>query len=199
MRIQKFTGNGRRFLDFRGLTIQMTTDFASWQHWMLIALGALGALALLYRLGSSTQARRQQKKRIVAARVRSGHVPLDIPTAHGDLGDPTTSWAHLGHEGGKPLVVDEQPTIRIRYTDPYGKLAERVIEVERVDLHRQAIVAKGNSLYDPRIYPLERIVEARNHRTGKPFNLGLWVDAVRVARRRRDAQTDMQSLDSHRA
>ena len=179
--------------------MQTTTDFANWQHWMLIAVVAVGALALLYRLGSGTQARRQQKKRIVAARVRSGHLPLAIPTVHGDLGDPTTSWANLGHDSGEPLVVDEQPTIRIRYTDPYGKLAERVIEVEHVDLHRQAIVAKGNSLYDPRIYPLERIVEARNNRTGKPFNLGLWVDAVRVARRRRDSQTDMQSLDSHRA
>ncbi|RYF82394.1 MAG: hypothetical protein EOO29_07185 [Comamonadaceae bacterium] len=176
--------------------MDMKTDFASWQHWMFIALVALGALALLYRLGSGTLSRRQKKKRIVAARVRSGHVPLDIPTAHGDLGDPTTSWASLAHENGEPLVVDEHPTIRILYNDPYGKLADRTIEVEKLDLHRQAIVAKGNSLYDPRIYPLERIVEARNTRTGKPFNLGLWVDAVRVARRRRDTQSDMQSLDS---
>ncbi|WP_225784772.1 hypothetical protein [Xenophilus sp. Marseille-Q4582] len=179
--------------------MRTTTDFANWQHWMLIALVAVGALALLYRLASSTHARRQQKKRIVAARVRSGHVPLDIPTTHGDLGDPTTSWANLGHEDGKPRVVDEHPTLRIRYTDAYGKLAERVIEVERVDLHRQAIVAKGNSLYDPRIYPLERIVEVRNHRTGKAFNLGQWVDAVRVARRHRESHSDLQALDSRRA
>lgn len=174
----------------------MKTDFANWQHWMLITLLALGALALLYRLASSALSRRQQRKRIVAARVRSGHVPLDIPTTRGDLGDPTTSWSTLGHEGGDPLVVNEHPTIRIRYNDPYGKLVERTIEVERVDLHRQAIVARGNSLYDPRIYPLERIVEARNTSTGKPFNLGLWVDAVRVARRRREAQADMQAMNS---
>ena len=177
----------------------MTTDFVTWQHWMFVAVVAIGALALCYRLGSGTLARRQQKKRIVAARVRSGHVPLDMPTTHGDLGDPATSWAALGHEeNGQPLLVDEHPTIHVRYTDAYGKMLEQTLTVEYLDLHRQAIVAHGNSLSDARTYPLAHIVEARNARTGKPFNLGLWVDAVRVARRHREAQSDLQPLNGRR-
>lgn len=176
----------------------MKSDFSTWQQWMFMGLLALGALALLYRLTSSALSRHTQRKRIMAARVRSGHVPLDIPTTHADLETAPTSWATLQSEalGAGASVVDEHPTIRILYSDAYGKLADRTIEVEQLDLHRQAIVAKGNSLYDPRIFPLERIVEARNQRTGKPFNLGQWVDAVRVARRRRDAQTDYQALDT---
>lgn len=172
----------------------MDTELINWQYWMVVGLFALAALGGVYWLTSLTLSRHQKKKRIVAARVRSGHLPDHVPTVRGELGNPSTGWSSITPEGGEVMVVDETPTIRIRYSDPYGKLAERTIEVERVDLHRQAIVARGNSLYDPRIYPLERIVEVRNTKTGKPFNLGLWVDAVRVAKRRRDAQVDLNVI-----
>lgn len=168
----------------------MNTDFVTWQHWMLIALIALGAAGLIYRIAGSALSRAQQKKRIVAARVRSGHAPLEMPTTRGDLHDPGSHWADLDAAQARKQVVDERPTIRILYNDMHGKLADRTITVEQLDLHRQVIVAEGNSLYDPRIYPLERIVEARNSQTGKVFNLGQWVDAVRVARRRRGADPD---------
>lgn len=171
----------------------MTSDFTNWQHWMVGALVALGALVLLYRLIGSLRTRQQQKRRIGAARVRSGHAPLDIPTTHGDLqgdtADPGTNWSALGHGEGQALVVDEHPTLLIHYLDPYGKLVERRIEVEQLDLHSQAIVARGNSLHDPRTYPLERITQVRDARSGQAFNLGRWVEAVRLAQRRREVQT----------
>lgn len=176
--------------------VMTTADFAHWQQWMLLALASIGVLALFYRLGSSTRDKVRQKRRIVAARVRSGHVPLDIPSLYGELEESSSHWGTVGHASGQTLIVDEQPTIQIRYYDAYGKSVERTIEVEKLDLHRQAIVAKGDSLYDPRIFPLERIVEARNTATGKLFSLGLWVDAVRVARRRRAERSDLQSLPS---
>lgn len=171
----------------------MKVDFANWRDGLWMAALALAALLCGYHLASRALARRRQKKRIAAARRRSGHAPLDMPTTRGDLGDLGTSWATLGPKDVDPLVVDEQPSMRIRYTDPYGKLVERTIEVERLDLHRRAIVACGNSLYDPRIFPLDSIVEARNVQTGRPFNLGAWVEAVRVAKRRRDAHADLSS------
>ncbi|MDQ7974188.1 MAG: hypothetical protein REJ24_16565 [Rhodocyclaceae bacterium] len=174
----------------------MKIDLASWQQFMLIALGALGALALVYRLVDRLLSRRQQRRRIVAARVRSGHVPLEIPTTRGSLArasEPATLWDQLGDsQGGDAMVVDEQPRIHIRYLDIYGKYAERTIHVERLDLHRQAIIAKGDALHDPKIFPLERIAAARNAVSGKPFNIGLWVDAVRVARRKREMHEESQ-------
>jgi len=174
----------------------MKTDLASWQLFMLIAFVALVALAIIYRLVDRALGQRQQRQRIVAARVRSGHVPLEIPTTRGSLAqasEPATLWDQLGEEAAQDrMVVDEQPRIHIRYLDIYGKYAERTIHVEKLDLHRQAIIAKGDSLHDPRIFPLERIAEARNAASGKPFNMGLWVDAVRVARRKRELSEDSQ-------
>ncbi len=186
------------------------TDLSHWQTFMLIAVIALGVIALAYRLGERLLTRRQQRKRILAARVRSGLVPLEIPTttARAALDNPSTSfgatgfgttefgspssghaslWGQLGEDEQNHPIVDEQPLIRIRYLDIYGKYAERTIQVELLDLHRQAIVARVDNINDPRIFPLNRIAQARDVRSGRPFNLGLWVDAVRVARRRREA------------
>jgi len=186
------------------------TDLSHWQTFMLIAIIALGVIALAYRLGERLLTRRQQRKRILAARVRSGLVPLEIPTttARAALDNPSTSfgatgfgttefgspssghaslWGQLDEDEQNHPIVDEQPLIRIRYLDIYGKYAERTIQVELLDLHRQAIVARVDNINDPRIFPLNRIAQARDARSGRPFNLGLWVDAVRVARRRREA------------
>ncbi len=175
----------------------MKIDLADWQQLMLIALALLGALALGYRVVDALVSRRQQRRRIVAARVRSGHVPLEIPTTRGSLArasEPATLWDQLGDTQpvADALVVDEHPRIHIRYLDIYGKYAERTIHVERLDLHRQAIIAKGDPLHDPKIFPLERIASARNPASGKPFNIGLWVDAVRVARRKREMHEESQ-------
>jgi len=153
---------------------------------LVVVLVAL--LAACYFVWKSVQARREAARRIDAARVRSGHIPLEIPSVRGGLGDaPDTypEWARQGRH--EQVMVDEQPRIHIRYIDIYGKVEERTIQVEHLDLQRRAIVARTDTPDAPSLFPLEKIQLARNVETGKPFNLGTWVDAVRVARRRREA------------
>ncbi|MFT4269262.1 MAG: hypothetical protein QM586_18925 [Xenophilus sp.] len=179
-------------------------DFSRWQTLMLIAVITLGVIALAYRLGERALMRRQQRKRIMAARVRSGLLPLEIPTTlraaldhpgtpgsgAAGFGPPSGNaslWGQLGEDEQSQPLVDEQPLIHIRYLDIYGRYAERTIQVELLDLHRQALIARTDHLNDPRSFPLSRIAQARDARSGRPVNLGLWVDAVRVARRRREA------------
>lgn len=163
----------------------MSIEFG-WRSGLAVAVIVALALAGLY-LWRLVRQQREARQRIGAARVRSGHVPLEIPTVRGGLGDaPDTypQWARQGrHE--QEIMVDEQPRIRIRYVDIFGKLAERTIQVDHLDLQRRTIVARSESADEPRIFPLEKIQQARNVETGKPFNLATWVDAVRAARRRR--------------
>ena len=154
------------------------------------AIGAVGLLLVCWIVFKSVQSRREAKQRIWAARVRSGHVPLEIPTVRGGLGDaPDTypEWAKHRHD---QIVVDEQPQIHIRYVDMFGKLNERTIQVEHLDLQKRTIVARGDSIDEPRLFPLEKIQVAKNVETGKTFNLSTWADAVRAARRRRATNED---------
>lgn len=158
-----------------------------WQYTVGLLVGLVAAITLCYLIWKSVQARREAKRRIGAARVRSGHIPLEIPSVRGGLTEaPDTypEWARQGHH--EQVMVDEQPRIHIRYIDMYNKLAERTIVVDHLDLNRRVIVARVDSLEAPSMFPLEKIQLARNVETGKPFNLGTWVDAVRVARRRRE-------------
>lgn len=158
-----------------------------WQYAVGLLVALVAALTVCYFIWRGVQARREAQQRIGAARVRSGHIPLEIPSVRGGLGDaPDTypEWARHGHH--EQVIVDEQPRIHIRYIDMYGKLAERTIQVEQLDLNRRVIVAHVDSLEAPSLFPLEKIQLARNVETGKPFNLSTWVDAVRVARRRRE-------------
>ncbi len=165
----------------------MNVDLGNWQYVVGLLVGLVAALTVCYIVWQSVQARRETQRRIGAARVRSGHIPLEIPSVRGGLSDaPDTypEWARKGHH--EQVMVDEQPSIHIRYIDIFGKTAERTIHVEHLDLQHRTIVAHGDSLDVPHIFPLEKIQLARNVETGKPFDLGTWVDAVRVARRRRE-------------
>ncbi len=159
----------------------------NWLYLGVVAIGVMAILAVCYTLWRSVQERRETQRRIGAARVRSGHIPLEIPSVRGRVGEPQDTypeWARKGHH--EQVMVDEQPNIHIRYIDIFGKTAERTIQVEHLDLQRRSIVAHGDALDVPHIYPLEKIQAARNVENGKPFDLGTWVDAVRVARRRRE-------------
>lgn len=106
----------------------------------------------------------------------------------GDEHDTYPEWAKHGRHD--QIVVDEQPKIHIRYVDMFGKVNERTIQVEHLDLQKRSIVARGDSIDEPRLFPLEKIQLAKNVETGKPFNLETWVDAVRAARRRRASFED---------
>jgi|GEM_PF-2283014 len=174
----------------------MNIELSIWQSAMVWGTVLLLGVAVAYRIIERLRARRQAHRRIVAARVRSGHVPLEIPTVRGGLGSKSrqaTQWGDLDDgEDEDHVVVDEQPRIRIQYIDFHGRPTEHTVQVERLDLYRQAIVSRAELVDDVRIYPLQRITAAYNAATGKPFNLGLWVDAVRVARRRRETQMAME-------
>ena len=70
--------------------------------------------------------------------------------------------------------------------DAQGKLTEQIVQVERLDLMRNVIVARGDFGGDVLTVPLDRIRRARSAQSGKAFSLRTWVDAVRAARRRRE-------------
>ena len=162
-------------------------DFDNWHYILGLAVALVAVLTVCYLLWQSLQSRRETERRIDAARVRSGHIPLEIPSVRGGLGDAPDTFPEWAREGGHDrVVVDEQTRINIRYLDIYGKVAECTIQVEHLDLQRRTIVARAGTLDGPSLFPLEKIQLARNVETGKPFNLGTWVDAVRVARRRRE-------------
>lgn len=159
----------------------------SWPQWAAIGAGAVVLVTLCYLGISTLRHRSESRRRITAARVRSGMVPLEIPTIRGgseDAPDTIPFWAR-SHDN-QMIVVDEQPRMFIRYVSVQGKLVEKIVHVEHLDLQRRMIVARGDIDTETRLYPLERIRQARNVQSGKPFNLDTWVDAVRAARRRRD-------------
>jgi hypothetical protein len=169
----------------------MSVSIWDWALELGIAVGVLAVLAMLYLGWQRIATQREKARRIAAARVRSGHVPLEIPTIRGALSAgasdaPDTYPEWYTPTDGEPVVVNEQPRIHISYTDSHGRIAERIVQVEQLDLHRRVIVARGDFVDDVRIVPLNRIRQARNAESGKPFSLGTWVDAVRVARRRRE-------------
>lgn len=170
----------------------MGSVFWEWTLGLGAGAGVLVVLGLIYLSWQRVATRREKARRIAAARVRSGHVPLEIPTVRGALSAgssdaPDTYPEWYTPTDDEPVVVDEQPRIHISYTDSHGKISERVVKVEQLDLHRRVIVARGDFADDDvRIVPLSRIRQARNAESGKPFSLSTWVDAVRVARRRRD-------------
>ena len=168
----------------------------NWWGWALLAAVLCGLAYAGVRL---MRERAQARERIGAARVRSGHVPLEIPTMRGGVGDegPDTfpHWARQDRH--EQVVVDEQPRIHIRYHNMLGKFAESTIQVEYLDLRRRVIVARTGSVDTTRYFPLEKIQQARNVETGKPFNLATWVDAVAAARRRHETQSMPGALIGH--
>ena len=168
----------------------MDSDLSEWQRIALWALAAL-ALGLVVSLVWHRQASRREKVRLInAARVRSGHVPLEIPTVRGGLGvpdpeapDTLPEWFLQGK--GEHAVVDERPRVRLRYISPTGKKAECVMRVEHLDVRKKLILGHGDLPGESWRVPLQAVVAARIADTGQRFNIDTWVDAVRVARRRR--------------
>ncbi|MEJ7686769.1 MAG: hypothetical protein WKG52_07125 [Variovorax sp.] len=162
-------------------------------QWPILAAALTGVLLLLAAMwfaGRRIAARRDAKRRIAAARVRSGHVPLELPTVRGGLGrtddsppDTLPEWFIQGK--GEHAVVDEQPRIRVRYIDTQGRKTECSLQVDHLDVQKKVLVGHGELPGDTRRIPLHQITAARIAESGQRFNIDTWVDAVRVARRRR--------------
>ena len=165
---------------------------AQWPFIAALTTGALLLIAIMWLAWNRSTEKRETERRIEAARVRSGHVPLEIPTVRGGLSrseetapDTLPEWFIQG-KGGH-AVVDEQPRIRVRYIDEEGRKAETIMQVDHLDVQKKFITGHSELPGEIQRLPLHRITSARIAETGQRFNLDTWVDAVRVARRRRQA------------
>jgi hypothetical protein len=171
----------------------MDIGLAQWQFLVALLTGVLLLIALTWLAWSRVAGRREAERRIAAARVRSGHVPLEIPTIRGSQPGPSVDgapdtlpeWFIQGK--GEHAIVDEQPRIRVRYIDPHGRKAECTMQVDHLDVHKKYILGHSELPGDIRRVPLHKITAARIAESGQRFNVDTWVDAVRVARRRREA------------
>ncbi|RZI97508.1 MAG: hypothetical protein EOP78_00740 [Variovorax sp.] len=171
----------------------MNVDLEKWQGMLILLAVALAVSAIVYGVWHSAASRRRSARLIAAARVRSGHIPGDLPTVRsgltgfGDLGlDSTETVVLAANDEHQYAVIDEQPRIRIRYVDPLGaKKLEATLQVQHLDVQKRVVVGYCDLPADVRRIPLRNILAARVADTGQRFNVDTWVDAVRVARRRR--------------
>ena len=168
----------------------MDIGLAQWQFLVALLTGALLLFVIMWIAWRRLAERRETERRIAAARVRSGHIPLEIPSVRGGLGrtgdappDTLPEWFIQGK--GEHPVVDEQPRIRVRYLDPRGRKAECTLQVDHVDVQKRMLHGHCELPGDLRRIPLHQITGARIAESGQRFNIDTWVDAVRVARRRR--------------
>lgn len=167
----------------------MSAGPAQWQLGMALLTGVLLLVAVMWAW-RRVATRREAERRIAAARVRSGHVPLEIPTLRGapsgngdSVPDTLPEWFIQGK--GEHAVVDEQPRIRLRYLDSHGRKHDCTLQVDHLDVQKKILVGHGDLPGDIRRLQLHRITDARVAESGQRFNLDTWLDAVRVARRRR--------------
>lgn len=150
--------------------------------WAIAALVFLVLLSgvLFFRRGGSARAARQ---RIDLARIRSGHLPDDIPTNMAALDSGPGEPVDVSAPG--QLVVDEQPRLKLRYVDAEGKKVENALKVAQVDLRRGVMHVQIEGSEKSSRIPLDRIITARDATSGRSFDIQTWAEAVRVARRRR--------------
>ena len=59
------------------------------------------------------------------------------------------------------------------------------MQVEKLDLRRMTLEGRCGAPDDLRSIPIAQIVGSRMAATGHRFEMSIWVDAVRAARRRR--------------
>ncbi|RDI25052.1 hypothetical protein DFR41_104106 [Pseudacidovorax intermedius] len=156
-------------------------SFGRWEHWMLASAVVMGLAALAWRLWDGSRAWRQRHHRIDTARSRSGTLamPLQGGNASAMASPPAPPPAAARPAPHSALYDNPHPTLRIQYTDIYGQASDRVITVERLDLYRQVIVARGTGREDLRTLSIGRIRIARDAGTGAHFSLGQWIDRMR--------------------
>ena len=155
---------------------------------LIVAMAiVLIVLALAYAALRRNAARVEVRRRIEAARLRSGHAPLGVPTTRSSTSreGPDTLPEWLSQDEVELAAVDETPRMRLRYLDANGKKTQGVLQVERIDLEKRLIVGRTETPGEVRKVFLHQVLIAHSVETGQRFNLDTWVEAVRVARRRR--------------
>src|ERR1700751_657409 len=97
----------------------MGSGMAQWHFFVALLSGVLLMIGVTWAW-RRVAGRREAERRIEAARIRSGHVPLDIPTvrialtpSEDSVPDTLPEWFIQGK--GEHAVVDEHPRIRVRY------------------------------------------------------------------------------------
>lgn len=174
----------------------MGSDLEKWQVAAAMTVGSLLILWLFFFVWNRVADRRRSQYLIAAARVRSGYVPGGLPTVRGgatgstgmgELGPASAPQPLAANEGEFVFekMVDEQPLIRLRYIDALSRKVDEELQVEHLDLRKRLVVGFSDHPGDTRRIPLRNIVGARIAETGQRFDIDTWVDAVRVARRRR--------------
>jgi hypothetical protein len=168
-------------------------DLIESRQMALVAMAiVLIVLAFAFYALRRKAARIEARQRIEKARLRSGHVPFEVPTrraglsggtSFGELEDLPEPFATEGE--GDRTAVDETPRMRIRYLDVSGKKVEEVLQVDRLDLGKKLIACHADTPGAHRTIFLSQVLAARNAETGQRFNLESWTEAVRVARQRR--------------
>ncbi|MBP6896296.1 hypothetical protein ABIC63_003843 [Pseudacidovorax sp. 1753] len=156
-------------------------SFGRWEHWMLASAVVMGLAALAWRLWDGSRAWRQRHHRIDTARSRSGTLamPLQGRSTGAVPSAPVPSPAAAPPVANTALYDNPHPTLRIQYTDIYGQASDRVITVERLDLYRQVIIARGTEREDLRTLSIGRIRIARDAGTGAHFSLAQWIERMR--------------------
>jgi NADH:ubiquinone oxidoreductase subunit 3 (subunit A) len=168
-------------------------DLIENQQTAIVAMAiVLIVLAFAYYAFRRKAAQTEAKQRIERARLRSGYVPLEVPTRRAGLSGGT-SFGDLeafpepltNQWEGDLTTVDETPRMRLRYLDVSGKKVEAVLQVDLLDLGKKLIVCHGDTLGDHRTIFLSQVLSARSAETGQRFNFESWIEAVRIARQRR--------------
>ncbi|MEJ8852683.1 hypothetical protein [Variovorax rhizosphaerae] len=138
-------------------------------------------LALAYFALRRKDVKVQSKRLIDSARMRSGYVPLEVPTS---LGLPE----RYIQDEGQQVTVDEMPRLRIRYLGVNCKKVQQDLQVEYLDLKKKLLTCHIGVAGDVQRIFLHQVLAVGNAETGKQFDLDTWVETVRVARRRRSLQ-----------
>lgn len=175
-----------------GEGVTMDIDFAQYQSGVLAVAVAAAVIGVAYAAWQTLAKRRRSARLIAAARVRCGHVPGGLPTVRsgltgfGDLGMDSAPQTLAANDEPEFAVIDEQPRIRIRYVDPaFSRKVEATLQVQHLDVQKRVVIGYCDLPADVRHIPLRNILAARIADSGQRFNVDTWVDAVRVARRRR--------------
>jgi hypothetical protein len=169
----------------------MNLNLEKWQFVIVGAAVLLIAICCVFLMAQFIAGRRRRAYLIAAARVRSGHIPGEIPTVRGSLSgfgdlEPHSEFQPLSAANeGDYAVVDEQPRIRVSYVNAMAKKVEATLQVQHLDVQKRVVVGYCDLPVDVRRIPLRDITSARVADTGQRFDVNTWVDAVRVARRRR--------------
>ena len=173
---------------------QVGSDLEKWQFGAVVIVVGLVAISLVVLGWKRVAVRRRSRHLIAAARVRSGYVPGGLQIVRGGFSGSTGMGRFGPASALRPLatnagefdeIVDERPLIHIRYQDALAKKIDAKLQVEHLDLQKGLVVGYCGHPGDTRRIPLSDIVRARIAANGQRFDVDTWIDAVRVARRRR--------------